>query len=118
MRIVAASICLWQVWFCSNFVSLANQGLNPLPPSSYHLCVTKLDWGILVSGSDGTEVLRREYWSNKATHITADAPSEAELHPELWGHIRFHAEPAATHLDPTAKKGKDKGVDEVLNDLK
>ena len=78
----------------------------------------KLDWGVLVSGPDGTEVLRREYWSNKATHITADAPSEAELHPELWGHIRFHAEPATTHLDPTAKKGKDKGVDEVLNDLK
>ena len=78
----------------------------------------KLDWGVLVSGPDGTEVLRREYWSNKATHITADAPSEAELHPELWGHIRFHAEPASTHLDPTAKKGKDKGVDEVLNDLK
>lgn len=27
----------------------------------------KMDWGILVSGPDGTEVLRREYWANKAT---------------------------------------------------
>ncbi len=76
----------------------------------------KLDWGILVSGPDGTEVLRREYWANKATQITADAPSEAELHPELWGHVRFHAERLAA-LDPAAKK-KDKSVEDLLNDLK
>ena len=76
----------------------------------------KLDWGILVSGPDGTEVLRREYWANKATQITADAPSEAELHPELWGHVRFHAERTAA-LDPAAMK-KDKTVEDLLNDLK
>ena len=76
----------------------------------------KLDWGVLVSGPDGTEVLRREYWANKATQITADAPSEAELHPELWGHVRFHTERTAA-LDPTAKK-KDKSVEDLLNDLK
>ena len=76
----------------------------------------KLDWGVLVSGPDGTEVLRREYWANKATQITADAPSEAELHPELWGHVRFHSERLAA-LDPTAKK-KDKSVEDLLNDLK
>ncbi len=76
----------------------------------------KLDWGILVSGPDGTEVLRREYWANKATQITADAPSEAELHPELWGHVRFHPERTAA-LDPAAKK-KDKSVEDLLNDLK
>ncbi|PAW86750.1 MAG: hypothetical protein B9S33_07390 [Pedosphaera sp. Tous-C6FEB] len=76
----------------------------------------KLDWGILVSGPDGTEVLRREYWANKATQIIADAPSEAELHPELWGHVRFHPERTAA-LDPTAKK-KDKSVEDLLNDLK
>ena len=76
----------------------------------------KMDWGILVSGPDGTEVLRREYWANKATQITADAPSEAELHPELWGHVRFHSERLAA-LDPTAKK-KDKSVEDLLNDLK
>ena len=27
------------------------------------------------------------YWSNKATGITADVPSEAELTPGLWGDI-------------------------------
>lgn len=77
----------------------------------------KMDWGVLVSGPNGTEVLRREYWSNKATQIIADAPSEAELHPELWGHIRFHDEAANAHLDPTAAKA-DKSLTDLLNDLK
>lgn len=61
-------------------------------------------------------VLGREYWANKATQITADAPSEAELHPELWGHVRFHPERLAA-FGPTAKK-KDKSVEDLLNDLK
>jgi hypothetical protein len=77
----------------------------------------KMDWGVLVSGPDGTEVLRREYWANKATQITADAPSEAELHPDLWGHIRFHAETANAGMDPTANK-PDKTLNDLLNDLK
>ncbi len=93
-----------------------------IPLSALGLKITpglrvKMDWGVLVSGPDGTEVLRREYWANKATQIIADAPSEAELHPELWGHIRFHAETADAHFDPTAKKA-DRTLDDVLNDLK
>jgi len=93
-----------------------------IPLSELDLKITpglrlKLDWGVLVSGPDGTEVLRRDYWANKATTITADAPSEAELHPNLWGHVRFHAETAGSHLDPTARK-KDKSVEDLLNDLK
>jgi hypothetical protein len=92
-----------------------------IPLSALGLKITpglrlKLDWGVLVSGPDGTEVLRREYRANKVTQITADAPSEAELHPELWGHVRFHTERTAA-LDPTAKK-KDKAVEDLLNDLK
>ncbi len=77
----------------------------------------KMDWGMLESGPDGTEVLQREYWANKFTFITADAPSEAELHPNLWGHIRFHAETANAHLDPTIAKPDDT-LNDVLNDLK
>jgi len=77
----------------------------------------KMDWGILTSGPDGTEVLQREYWANKVTQITADAPSEAELHPDLWGHIRFHPETADARLDPSTKK-PDKALDDLLNDLK
>ena len=78
----------------------------------------KFDWGILASGRDGNEVLRRIYWSNQATTVVADAPSEARLHPNLWGHLRFHADPASSQHDPIVKKGKDKGFDDLLNDLK
>jgi len=45
------------------------------------------DIGIL--RGDGTRTLRRSYWSNKATALTADVPSEAALEPALWGHWRF-----------------------------
>jgi hypothetical protein len=34
---------------------------------------------------NGFQTLQRVYWSNKATGITADVPSEAELTPQLWG---------------------------------
>ncbi|MEI6519074.1 MAG: hypothetical protein WCO98_03410 [bacterium] len=43
----------------------------------------KGDIGIL-RGSDG-QTTARVYWSNKATAIVADVPSEAELLPDLWG---------------------------------
>ncbi|MHB8973979.1 MAG: NHL repeat-containing protein [Pirellulaceae bacterium] len=41
------------------------------------------DVGVL-RGSNG-QTTQRVYWSNKATAITADVPSEAELTPKLWG---------------------------------
>ncbi len=41
------------------------------------------DVGIL--RGDGFETLHRVYWSNKATAITSDVPSEAQLTPRLWG---------------------------------
>jgi len=94
-------------------IPLATLGLKITPELRL-----KMDWGILTSGPDGTEVLQREYWSNKVTtQITADAPSEASLHPDLWGHIRFHAETANARLDPSAKK-PDKALNDLLNDLK
>ena len=49
----------------------------------------KLDWGLLATDSEGTVVLARNYWANKATAILSDAPSEAALHPDLWGYVRF-----------------------------
>ncbi|MDF1712659.1 MAG: hypothetical protein P1U90_10510 [Akkermansiaceae bacterium] len=45
------------------------------------------DLGIL-RGTNG-ETNARIYWNNKATGITADVPSEAQLTPELWGRFRF-----------------------------
>ncbi|SHN22506.1 hypothetical protein [Chitinophaga sp. CF418] len=47
----------------------------------------KGDIGIL-RGNDG-ETTSRLYWSNKATGITADVPSEAMLSPDLWGTFQF-----------------------------
>ena len=93
-------------------IPLAELGLKITPGLR-----VKMDWGVLVSGPEGTEVLQREYWSNKFTQITSDAPMEATLHPNLWGHVRFHESAANSHLDPTSKKG-DAGVDDLLNDLK
>lgn len=48
------------------------------------------DVGIL--RGNGFQTSQRVYWSNKATGITADVPSEAELTPQLWGKIRVEKE--------------------------
>ena len=94
-------------------IPLASLGLKITPELRL-----KMDWGILTTGPEGTEVLQREYWVNKVTtQITADVPSEAAIHPELWGHIRFHAETPNARPDPSAKK-PDKALDDLLNDLK
>ncbi len=47
------------------------------------------DLGIL--RGDGFNTVQRVYWMNKATGITADVPSEAELTPSLWGRWDFKA---------------------------
>ncbi|QIF03989.1 hypothetical protein [Roseimicrobium sp. ORNL1] len=44
------------------------------------------DLGVLRGANFQTT--QRVYWSNKATAITADVPSEAELTPKLWGKWR------------------------------
>jgi hypothetical protein len=48
------------------------------------------DIGIL--RGNGFQTVQRVYWSNKASGITADVPSEAELTPQLWGTWEFVAE--------------------------
>jgi hypothetical protein len=50
----------------------------------------RADLGIL-RGANG-QTTQRVYWANKATAITADVPSEAELTPRLWGKWRVIAE--------------------------
>ena len=47
----------------------------------------KADIGVL--RGDGVQTVQRVYWSNKATGITSDVPSEAELSPDLWGEWIF-----------------------------
>ncbi|YCM42796.1 hypothetical protein V2O64_15925 [Verrucomicrobiaceae bacterium 227] len=49
----------------------------------------KGDLGIL-RGS-GTRTTQRVYWSNKATAIVSDVPSEAMLTPGVWGTFEFKA---------------------------
>ena len=93
-------------------VPLAAIGLRPEPDLRL-----KLDWGILVTSQSGNEVMRRVYWANKATAMLADAPSEALLHPDLWGTVRFHdrhrtgVEAMDESLDLTKEKeaGEEKG---------
>lgn len=47
----------------------------------------KGDIGIL--RGDGGQTVARTYWTNKATGIVADVPSEAMLTPNLWGDWKF-----------------------------
>ncbi len=68
-------------------VPLATLGLTPEAGMTL-----RGDIGIL--RGDGTRTMQRVYWSNKATAITSDVPSEAELTPQLWGKWRFEAEDA------------------------
>ena len=50
----------------------------------------RADLGVLRGSNNQTT--QRVYWSNKATAITADVPSEAELMPRLWGKWKITSE--------------------------
>ncbi len=63
-------------------IPLSVLGLQPVPGQ-----ILQGDIGIL--RGQGGVTTQRVYWSNKATAITADVPSEAELLPRLWGRWRF-----------------------------
>jgi len=88
---------------------------------------TKMDWGILVTGPNGTEVMRRVYWSNKATGIVSDAPSEARLHPNLWGFVLFQGPrqslaeqiaPGDGLKGPESKRKKTEDLDDLIDGIK
>ena len=63
-------------------IPLAVLGLQPQAG-----LVLRGDIGLL--RGNGFQTLQRVYWANKATGITADVPSEAELTPQLWGRWEF-----------------------------
>ncbi|WP_020473463.1 NHL repeat-containing protein [Zavarzinella formosa] len=100
-------------------VPLAELGLKPMDGVR-----VKFDWGVLVAGPDGTEVLRRIYWANKGALVTADTPSEARLNPHQWGHARFHGlrvgveEKFGGPDDLTKPKADKKDINDILDDLK
>jgi len=49
----------------------------------------KVDFGILSADSSGSATQVRTYWSNQATGIVSDVPSEIMLFPGLWGTCKF-----------------------------
>ncbi len=51
--------------------------------------VLRGDAGIISSDAPGLINIARTYWSNKATNLVNDLPSEAWLYPETWGELRF-----------------------------
>ena len=59
-------------------VPLETLGLHPAAGQAI-----QADLGIL--RGNGVQTTQRVYWSDKATGITADVPSEAQLTPALWG---------------------------------
>ncbi|HEY8965280.1 MAG TPA: hypothetical protein VIM58_02480, partial [Candidatus Methylacidiphilales bacterium] len=63
-------------------VPLAVLGLSPQPGMRI-----KGDIGVL--RGTGTATTQRVYWSNKATAIVSDVPTEAALTPNLWGVFEF-----------------------------
>lgn len=63
-------------------VPLTTLDWRPKPGETY-----RADIGVL-RGANG-QTTQRVYWTNKATAITADVPSEAELTPKLWGKWRI-----------------------------
>ena len=92
------TITLDQVDDVSNQVQLAGADGNyelSIPLATLHLTPQpgmkiKADLGVL--RGDGFQTTQRVYWNNKATGITADVPSEAQLTPVLWGYWQFTAE--------------------------
>ncbi len=68
-------------------IPLAAIGLKPT-------AATRIRGDLGLLRGNGFQTLQRVYWSNKATGITADVPSEAELTPKLWGTWTFEETPA------------------------
>ena len=46
---------------------------------------TRLDVGRITGDPSGTVSVERIYWSNKATALMSDRPSQAGVEPRLWG---------------------------------
>jgi hypothetical protein len=71
-------------------------GLSPLPGESL-----RGDIGLL--RGDGLRTTQRVYWSNKATGLVSDIPSEASLTPQFWGTLRLVRESDVSQRSGSAK---------------
>jgi hypothetical protein len=50
------------------------------------------DFGVIYGDAGGAINMLRSYWSNPATGVVNDVPSEIMLHPNLWGTATFAKE--------------------------
>jgi hypothetical protein len=50
---------------------------------------TRGDFGRIVGDQTGTVSVERSYWSNKATALMSDRPTQAGVEPRLWGKVVF-----------------------------
>ena len=62
--------------------SLRGKEYSPEPGT-----VLPCDFGVLFSDPGGGVTVERIYWSNKATSVVADVPSEIKLSPGAWGEL-------------------------------
>ena len=46
---------------------------------------TRFDVGRITGDPSGTVSVERIYWSNKATALMSDRPTQAGVEPRLWG---------------------------------
>ena len=65
-------------------VPLADLGIAPAAGQTL-----RGDLGVLFSDGSGVQCVRRSYWSNRNTGVTADVPTEARLQPAEWGRFDF-----------------------------
>jgi len=68
-------------------VPLASVGFKPVKGRLY-----RADFGVIYGDKQGIVDRLRMNWANKATGLTADAPSEALIRPRMWGQIRVEKE--------------------------
>lgn len=70
-------------------VPLADLGFAPKPGETY-----RGDFGLVYSDRGGQIDELRMYWSNPATGLVNDLPSETRIEPALWGRFQIEAPPA------------------------
>jgi hypothetical protein len=73
-------------------IPLETLGLKPAPGMNL-----RGDVGLL--RGDGLRTTQRVYWSNKASGLVSDVPSEAELTPQLWGDLKLVLDSGALYSE-------------------
>ncbi|WP_439631054.1 hypothetical protein [Gemmata sp.] len=62
--------------------------------------VLRGDLGFLTADPNGVATVGRYYWANRSLVVLSDLPSEARVHPNLWGEFRFEEPSVDALLEP------------------